>query len=101
MSKSYYRLSEVVQKINNGQVLITKNASHEAYQIFGWGFSDIKNAYKKLRPKHFYKTDVSHNDTSLCLDFYKATIYREEIYTHFYIDDFSGFLVINSFHEQW
>ena len=99
-TKSHYQLSEVIQKINNGQVLINYNAERDAYQQFGWGLPDIKDAYRKLRPKHFHKTDVSQYKAGVALDFYKATINGEKIYTHFYINDKSKFLVINSFHEQ-
>ncbi len=99
-AKSHYQLSEVVQKINNGQVLIRSNAERDAYQQFGWGLSNIKDAYRKLQPKHFHKTDVSKFKTGVALDIYKATINGENIYTHFYINDKSKFLVINSFHEQ-
>lgn len=100
LPKSYYPLSEVIQKINNGQVLIKPNATTDAFQLFGWGLSDIKDAYRKLLPNHFYKTNVSKSKAGAVLDFYKATINGEKIYTHFYIDDKSKFLVINSFHEQ-
>ena len=99
-TRSYYKLSEVIQKINNGQVLINKNAEDDAYQQFGWESPDILNAYMKLKPRHFHKTDVSKYKTGVALDFYKATINGENIYTHFYINDKSKFLVINSFHEQ-
>ena|GEM_PF-1116932 len=99
-TKSHYQLAEVIQKINNGQVLINSNAERDADQQFGWGLSDIEDAYKKLQPKHFHKTDVSKLKAGVALDFYKATINGEKIYTHFYIDDKSKFLVINSFHEK-
>ena len=99
-TKSHYNLAGVIQKINNGQVLIKPNAVSSAYNEFGWGLSDIKDAYRKLQPKHFHKTDVSNYKVGVALDFYKATINGENIYTHFYINDKSKFLVINSFHEQ-
>ena len=99
-TKSLYQLAEVIQKINNGQVLINKNAEDDAYQQFGWGLSDIKDAYRKLRPKHFHKTNVSKYIPGVAIDTYKATINGEQIYTHFYINDKSKLLVINSFHEQ-
>ncbi len=99
-TKSHYHLSEVIQKINNGQILIKPNAARDAYQKFGWGFSDIKDAYRKLQLKHFHKTDVSESKPGVALDFYKAIINGEKIYTHFYINDKSKFVVINSFHEQ-
>jgi hypothetical protein len=98
--KSYYDLSEVIQKINSGQVKIRSNALRDAYQKFGWGLSDIKDAYRKLQPKHFHKTDVSKYLAGVALDFYKATINGENIYTHFYINDKSKLLVINSFKEH-
>ena len=98
-TRSYYQLSEVIQKINSGQVIINRNAQEDAYRLFGWGLPDIKDAYRKLQPKHFHKTDVSIYKAGLALDFYKATINGEKIYTHFYINDKSQFLVINSFHE--
>jgi hypothetical protein len=98
--KSHYKLSEVIKKINNGQVLIKPNATRLAYRQFGWGLCDIKDAYRKLRPKHFHKSDVSKYKAGVYLDIYKATINGEKIYTHFYIDNNSKFLVINSFHQQ-
>ena len=96
---SYYPLTEVVEKINRGQVLINSNATRDAFQLFGWGLSDIKDAYRKLQPRHFYKTDVSKIKPGVYLDFYKATINGERIYTHLYINDKST-LVINSFKRQ-
>jgi len=98
-SSSYYSLTNVVQKINSGHVIIRSNAIRDAYQLFGWGVSDIKGAYKKLKPRHFQKTDESKVKSGVYLDFYKATINGEKIYTHFYINEQST-LVINSFKRQ-
>lgn len=95
--RSYYELSEVVQKINSGQFLIKENAILYALQDFGWGISDIMNAYRMLKPKHFYKTDDSKAKPGLVIDVYKAHLNGEDIYTHFYIDDSENKLVINSF----
>ena len=96
---SYYSLTEVVQKINEPHVIIKPDAQRDAFQLFGWGLSDIFDAYTKLQPKHFYKTDVSKHKPGVYLDFYKATINGERIYTHFYINN-KSFLVINSFKRQ-
>lgn len=96
---SYYSLTEVVQKINEGQVRINSNATRDAFQLFGWGLSDITDAYRKLQPKHFCKTEVSKAIPRVYLDFYKATINGERIYTHFYINN-KSVLVINSFKRQ-
>jgi len=97
--KSYYSLTEVVQKINERHVIIRPNAARDAFQLFGWGLSDIFDAYRKLQPKHFNKTDVSKAKPGVYLDFYKATINGERIYTHFYINN-KLFLVINSFKRK-
>jgi len=99
-TKSYYKLSEVIQKINDGQILIRPDALRDAYQQFGWESSDILNAYMKLKPKHFHKTAGSKHILGVAIDTYRATINGENIYTHFYINDKSKFLIINSFHEQ-
>ena len=96
-SISYYKLSEVVQKINDGQFLIRENATKYALHDFGWGISEILKVYNMLKPKHFYKTDNSRIIPRLVIDVYRAHLYGEDIYTHFYIDDAMGKLVINSF----
>jgi len=97
--KSYYSLTEVVQKINEGHVIIKSNAARDAFQLFGWGLSDIFDAYRKLQPRHFHKTDASRAKSGVYLDIYEATINGERIYTHFYIND-QSILVINSLHRQ-
>lgn len=96
---SYYSLTEVVQKIDEGHAIIRSNAARDAFQLFGWVLSDIFDAYRKLQPKHFCKTDVSKAKPGVYLDFYKASINGERIYTHFYISN-ESFLVINSFKRQ-
>ena len=98
--RSYYELSEVAQKINSGQFLIKSNAIRCAFQDFGWGTSDIMNAYRMLKPKHFHKTDNSKVRPELVIDVYKARLNGEDIYTHFYIDDTLNKLIINSFKRQ-
>ncbi len=96
-TNGYYTLSSVIQKIDDGQFLIRSNATRFAFQDFGWGISDIKGAYKKLQPKHFYKTASSVAKPGTMIDYYKGSINGEEIYTHFYIDNATDMLIINSF----
>ena len=96
---SYYSLTEVVKRINNGQVILKPDVSRDAFQLFGWTFRDIQDAYRKLQPRHFHKTEESKLLPGVYLDFYKATINGERIYTHFYFDRRSK-LVINSLHRQ-
>jgi hypothetical protein len=98
--KSYYSLTEVKRKINNRQIVINLNAERDAFQLFGWGLYDIEDAYRRLQPKHFCKTVPAIFKVGAYLDYYKATIKGEKIFTHFYIDDETGLLVINSFHKQ-
>ena len=43
--RSYYKLSEVVNRINSGQFLINSNAVRHALEDFGWETSDILNIY--------------------------------------------------------
>ena len=97
---SYYKLSEVVQKINSGQFLINSNAERYALQDFGWGISDILYTYRNLQPKHFFKSDTSKWKPGVVVDVYKARLNGEDVYTHFYIDDTFDNLIINSFKRQ-
>lgn len=98
--KCFYPLSEVREKIHAGKVFIQENARSDASRDFGWGTVDILNIYNKLTEKHFYKTGQSTMAMSLVVDIYKAYLNGEDIYTHFYIDDSNGILVINSFKRQ-
>ncbi|MFZ7134117.1 MAG: type II toxin-antitoxin system MqsR family toxin [Eubacteriales bacterium] len=95
---NHYSLSVVEQRINDGMYLIKENAKQGAYQDFGWDTSDIKKFYRKLKPRHFHKTDSSKCKLGVIIDAYKAHIYGEDVYTHFYIEE--GLLVINGFHRQ-
>ena len=95
---NHYALSEVRKKICDGNYLIKENAKQSADQDFGWGISDIKKFYKNLKLKHFHKMDISECKSGVVIDAYKAYLYGEYVYTHFYIDD--DLLVINSFHKQ-
>ena len=98
--KSHYPLREVREKLSTNKVLIRRNALSYARKDFGWETADILDALKKLRPNHYYKTDPSENKPGIMLDFYRATNLKgENIYTHFYIDDQTGLLIINSFKE--
>lgn len=95
--KSYYDLSEVVQKINDGQLLIRQNAEQCALGDFGWGRSEIIKVYEMLKAKHFQHTMPSKINPLWINDVYKVHLFGEDVYTHFYINDSTGKLVINSF----
>ena len=97
--KSFYPLDEVKLKVAQGKIYFTRNALARAFDDFGWGSGDICNALSKLQPKHFDKTSRFEKNISMELDYYKASgINGENIFTHFYIDDEAGLLIINSFH---
>ena len=98
--RSYYDLDEVRQKVTAGAVSIRGNALTDANDAFGWNYDDILSALLTLRPKDFYKSEPSIYDPEVVLDFYKAfDLKGEKVYTHFYINDKSGKLVVSSFKE--
>jgi|WetSurMetagenome_2_1015567.scaffolds.fasta_scaffold285638_2 hypothetical protein len=95
-----YNLEDVKRKITAKKVLINQNARQSAFDDFGWEWKDIVDVYSKLQPRHFYKTDQSLFKFPIWIDVYKAHLNGEDVYTHFYVDDESGNLVINSFHKD-
>jgi hypothetical protein len=95
-----YNLGNIRQLIDQGKVNIRPNALRSAFDDFGWGIDDIKNAIKKLQPKHYYKPEAHRDNTDITLNYYKARgINNEDIYTHFYIDP-DGILIISSFKRK-
>jgi len=98
--KASYQLEEVRQKIQNGNVRIAGNAYAGAFRDFGWGKQDIFDVYMRLKNHHFYKTESSKLSRLTMIDFYKIRYMGEDVYTHFYINDYSGELVINSFKQD-
>lgn len=96
--KPYYDLAEVHRLIAEEKYIIRGNALDCAYRDFGWNSDDILSALMDLKLKHFYKTDVLKNARTVALDFYRAPkLKNERVYTHLYIDDDTGTLIINSF----
>jgi len=95
-SQAYYSLSVVKQLVKQGDVDIRGNALDSAYQDFGWKSGDILDAIRKLKPAHYYKSELSRMRESLVIDYYKAPELKgEAVYVHFYIVD--GRLIVNSF----
>jgi hypothetical protein len=92
-------LTDVVDRIDTGNVLVNSDAIRDADQLFGWGILEIEDAFRKLQSKHFHKTEPSRVKPGVFLDVYKGKINGERIYTHFYFDE-QDFLVINSFKRQ-
>jgi hypothetical protein len=98
--KSYYPLTDVLQKINSGQYFIRKNAADSALADFGWNRSEIIKAIKLLKEKHFCMSITSTRNAWWVFDVYKARLLGENVYIHLYIDDTKGMLIINSFKED-
>lgn len=94
-------MSEVRQKIDSGDVLIEDNASRSAYHDFAWKGIDIEKAYKLIKRKDFVKTGTMGTlPGNIAFDVYQAHIKGEDIYTHFYINDYTKKLVISSFKKD-
>jgi hypothetical protein len=96
----FYDLVEVKQKIQAGKVLLRSNALDGARDAFGWDASDILSALSELQLKHFHGKDNLKFKPLIVVDSYRAYgLKGENVYTHFYINDITGLLVINSFKE--
>jgi len=98
--KSYYPLTDVLQKINIGQILIRENAIDSALADFGWNRPKIIDAVKLLDERHFCMSITCDRNAWWVFDVYKARLFGENVYIHLYIDDTDGILIINSFKED-
>lgn len=98
--KSHYSLTDVLQKINSGQCVIRRNAADSALADFGWNRSEIIEAIKLLKEKHFCMSLTSTRNAWWVYDVYKSRLLGENVYIHLYIDDTKGILIINSFKED-
>ena len=87
--------------VRDEKVDITGDALNDAKDFFGWKTADILDAFKKLQlKKHFRKRMKKYSDSNITYDVYKAYgLKGENVYTHFYIDDETGRLIIDSFKE--
>lgn len=106
----YYPLDEVQEKIRYGHFEIKPNALDDAWDIFRWGPDDIKRCLLKLNDRdfaidnnknHFYKTEAHRRIPHTMMDYYKAKniMNGESIYTHLYVQNCDGKVIISSFHE--
>ena len=98
--KSFYALTDVMQKIDSGQCDIRQNASNCAFDDFGWETDEIIKALKLLKEKHFCEKIISNRNPLWVYDVYKARLLGERVYIHLYIDDTKGRLIINSFKKD-
>jgi hypothetical protein len=98
----FYSLGRVKGLVNAGHYVIRAEAKDTAGKAFGWGESDMRDALMKLQPSHFYKPGISNFEPHFPIDFYKARgLKGENVYIHFYIDDETNLLMVDSFKEIW
>ena len=96
----YYSLGVVKGLVKNGDVRILNKPRKSADKDFGWDSADILDALMKLQLKHFYKPELSNFEPHFPIDVYKARgLKGENVYTHFYIDNETNLLVVQSFKE--
>lgn len=98
--ESFYKFSDVLQKIDSGQCIIRKNAEDSALADFGWNRPAIIKAIKLLKEKHFCTSITSTRNAWWVFDVYKARLLGENLYIHLYIDHTDGMLIINSLKED-
>ena len=84
----------------SGKAVIHDNAKRCAKDDFGWGTKDILDTLLFLKQHHFQKSNKSELSPLITVDSYKVRFNGEDLYTHFYINEFSGELVINSFKQD-
>jgi len=93
----YYSLREIRLRIKKTKVQVTGTAYMEAQRDFGWGEKEILDAVRKLKFRHFYKSEKCRIDPGQIVDYYKARGLKEEnVYIHFYIDIETDELVVQS-----
>lgn len=108
--KPSYPLELVKAKLKKGEFFITSNALQTAWKDFAWEIEDIVSCLLKLNDKyyddnpqknHFYKADRNLRVSKRAMDFYKAKQIMEErnVYTHLYINEETGKVIISSFKE--
>lgn len=98
--KSYYPLTDVMQKVAAGRCVIRGNAEDCALHHFGWNRDEIIKAIRLLEEKHFCKSITSERNAYWVYDVYKARLLGENVYIHLYIDDIEGRLIVNSCKKQ-
>jgi hypothetical protein len=87
-TKAYYSLKLVKKLISTeGCHRIRETARKTAYVDFGWKAKDIKRAFLKLQPEHFYKCGAKYDNPKIHVDYYKAYgLLNENVYIHFRIE---------------
>lgn len=101
-----YPLARVVALIDRGDGVPSGECLRTANRDFGYGWADIKNAIRALKPEEFYKRLPANSFEDVVFD-----VYRHEImiapktkmlaYIKFYISDDARVMVhVQSFKEK-
>lgn len=97
--RPFYPLDEVKQCLASRHYRINADCLTDARADFGWKEADVVAALLKLRPSMFYGSDTLKHKPQTVIDKYRCPNLHdgEDVYTHFYINDDTVTLVINSF----
>ena len=100
-ARPFYPLEEVKQCLANRQYRINADCLDNARNDFGWRESDVVAALLKLDESMFYGSDTLKHKPQTVIDKYRCPKLHdgESVYTHFYINDHTVTLVINSFKQ--
>ena len=106
----FYPLKQVKSLIRANHYRINPNALQTAKDDFEWDCNDIAKCLLKLNGKdyaadttsnHFYKTEDHNKIPHTKMDYYKMREAPDgfKVYTHFYVRNDDGMLIISSFKE--
>lgn len=96
-----FNLEHVKMLVANESFLVSESALTDAEECFEWTVDEIAEAIRRLRPRHWLKSNTSKRDARLMVDHYSLTFKKEKIYLHFSLDFVDGeeTVLIESFHS--
>ena len=95
-----YKLSEVKRLVRAGKYDVTGKALRTAYEDFSWGKQEISRFYLSLKHSHFLKKAAADKWDADYLDMYRAEMYGQTVYTHFFISRNGELVIVNSFKQD-
>jgi len=106
----FYPLRDVKALLKISHFQINSNAIQTAKDDFEWGPNEIVKCLLKLNDRdyasdraknHFHKTTAHSTIPNTKMDYYKMRNAPDgfKVYTHFYIRNFDGKLIITSFKD--
>ena len=100
-NRPFYPLVEVKNCLVSRQYRINPDCLNDAQNDFGWKEADVVAALLKLEESMFYGSDTLKHKPETVIDKYRCPKLHEgeNVYTHFYINDNTVTLIINSFKQ--